>query len=440
MKILSPEECILHVMMADKTAFDRLIRAGLRSAYFSPKNVPVFEAIVKRRLENGAFQLSPHEIGRDQKERLTLLDISTAGQEQFILGSSWQTYYDQLRVEHNKKVVKEQTSGLKGHTRGEVLEMCARIVEGVDGETSHIVATDEIIASMLRMYDERQNKDYENPYRLGYPSYDRLGHFIPGSLIILGGSSGHGKSTLAINFAYRWAKEGMKVLYFSYEMTPEVIVAKMNCINTRLSWDKAMNLKGECFNPEENAKFRLGIGDIKAMKLTINDRIQSLPEIAGIVNAYAPDVFIVDTINHLIDQAAASNEKFWIYLGKVAREFKELAKKRRIICIALAQLREYLGRPASKGFIGESKEIMNTADYMDFIYRAKEGNILDCPYELENILEVYRVKGRLTGIGSAFLHIDEKTSYIRSLSYGEEDTVLEALRKHVKGMKKGVKL
>lgn len=438
MKILTPEECAIYVMMVDKGAFNGLVRAGAKRSYF-PKRGEMFDLIVKKRLESDEFELSSHEIGRNQNERLQLLEISTAANEQMILPSSWKSYYDNLRAAHNERVLRKELKGLNNFTKEHLLEVFSRVIEGIDGDRAHMAGTDEIIESLLKMYSERQSKDYENPYRIGLSKYDQLGHFMPGSLIVLGGSSGHGKSTLAINFAYHWARCGMKVLYFSYEMTPEVVVAKMNCINTRLSWDKAMNIKGERFNPEEDAKFRLGIGDIRGMKVIINDRIQSLPEITGIVNAYAPDVFIVDTINHLIDQAAAENEKFWIYLGKVAREFKEIAKKRGIICVAIAQLREYIGRPASKYFIGESKEIANTADYMDFIFRAKEGNMLDCPPALEDIIEIYRVKGRLTGIGSAFLHVDDKTSYVRNLSYGEEDAVLEALKRHLKVVKKGAK-
>jgi archaellum biogenesis ATPase FlaH len=439
MRALTPEECLVYAMMDSKTAFDGLLRAGIKEAYFSPSYVPVFTRIVKRRLENDTFQLSALELGETNKEKTFLLNLCEAAAAQNVYSTAWKSYYDQVRNAYNKKAVTEILGGLNTYSHEELLEVCTKIMGSVDGQGAKITPTSEIIESLLKMFEERQDPNYENPYRVGMPRYDQLGHFIPGSLVILGGSSGHGKSTLAINLAYRWAKAGMKVLYFSYEMTPEVIIAKMNCINTRLSWDKAMNLKGECFSPEEKARYKLGIGDIRGMKITINDHIQGLPEIAGVVNAYEPDVFIVDTINHLIDQASGANEKFWIYLGKVARAFKEIAKKRKIICVALAQLKEYLGRPASKSFIGESKEIMNTADYMDFIYRAKEGNIIDFPPELENILEVYRVKGRLTGIGSAFLHIDEKTSFIRNLSYGEEDTAMEALRKHIKGQKRSGK-
>ncbi|MCS7205006.1 MAG: DNA repair protein RadA [Leptospiraceae bacterium] len=64
-------------------------------------------------------------------------------------------------------------------------------------------------------------------YRIksGIPDLDLVlgGGFVPGSLILLGGEPGVGKSTLMLTIAENFAKSQKKVLYFSGEESPEQI-------------------------------------------------------------------------------------------------------------------------------------------------------------------------------------------------------------------------
>jgi len=60
---------------------------------------------------------------------------------------------------------------------------------------------------------------------LGLPEFDRVlgGGLVPGSLVLLGGDPGIGKSTLLLQVALRLAEYGQEVLYVAAEESPEQI-------------------------------------------------------------------------------------------------------------------------------------------------------------------------------------------------------------------------
>jgi len=81
---------------------------------------------------------------------------------------------------------------------------------------------EQSIKEAIAEIEKRHADGYENPYRLGLHSYDKLGHFERGSLVVLGGESGHGKSMLSLNMAHKWLKKGLRVVYFSFEKNLEI--------------------------------------------------------------------------------------------------------------------------------------------------------------------------------------------------------------------------
>lgn len=80
-----------------------------------------------------------------------------------------------------------------------------------------------------------QGKENPRVVKTGLPSLDKLiGGFEKGELITLGGYSGGGKTTLALNIATNVAKAGLKVLYFSLEMTRTEMHKRLVCSSTGL--------------------------------------------------------------------------------------------------------------------------------------------------------------------------------------------------------------
>jgi hypothetical protein len=53
---------------------------------------------------------------------------------------------------------------------------------------------------------------------------------------------------------------------------------------------------------------------------------------------------------------------------------------------------------------------------MDFIYRQEEKDFYNCPPQLRGIMEIFRVKGRLTGVGMALVNFNGKTGIVGDLN------------------------
>ncbi len=69
---------------------------------------------------------------------------------------------------------------------------------------------------------------------LGSPEFDRVlgGGLVPGSLVLLGGDPGIGKSTLLLQAALRVAEHGRTVLYIAAEESPEQIKLRADRLGT----------------------------------------------------------------------------------------------------------------------------------------------------------------------------------------------------------------
>lgn len=94
-------------------------------------------------------------------------------------------------------------------------------------------ASEKFLADAELAYQGRENP---RVVKTGLPSLDKLiGGFEKSELITLGGYSGGGKTTLALNIATNVAKEGRKVVYFSLEMTKAEMHKRLVCSSTGVS-------------------------------------------------------------------------------------------------------------------------------------------------------------------------------------------------------------
>ncbi|MDT4966489.1 MAG: hypothetical protein QOJ64_1226 [Acidobacteriota bacterium] len=149
-------------------------------------------------------------------------------------------------------------------------------------------------------YSEIESQD-DARVSSGLPEFDRVlgGGFVPGSLVLIGGEPGIGKSTLLLQAADRMSAQGMKVLYVSGEES-----------------DRQIKMRGE----------RLGL---KA------ENVYLLPETSldGIfreIERTQPDVVIVDSIQTAYSSDIESAPGSVSQVREVAGQFLLLAKNRNI--------------------------------------------------------------------------------------------------------------
>ncbi len=106
--------------------------------------------------------------------------------------------------------------------------------------------------------------------------------FYRGSSILVSGSSGTGKSTLAASFASSSCKDGEKVLYFAFEEAPMQIVRNMKSVGIDLE---------SCI---KNGKLR-----IDSSRPTVWGLELHLATMHKAIVSYKPDVIIIDPVSNL---------------------------------------------------------------------------------------------------------------------------------------------
>lgn len=106
--------------------------------------------------------------------------------------------------------------------------------------------------------------------------------FYRGSSILISGTSGTGKSTLAASFAHSACARGEKVLYFAFEEAPRQIIRNMKSVGLNLQ---------SCVDR--------GVLRIEASRPTMWGLELHLATMHKVIARFKPDVIIVDPISNL---------------------------------------------------------------------------------------------------------------------------------------------
>lgn len=419
---MNSEGAVLACLLARQYIFDELIQMGLHCDMFTDGNVNLFNMIVKYRVENKVDAVVITNLPIETSTQSKLLDVSNDTKTY-----EYPQYFQQLEKRY---IGREKTRILTayGDTRKDCLKVAGHLI--ALAESGQIIEEDlaTIIEETIKMIEERQADNYTNRYALGgeFTHFDALGHYESGSLMTLGGGSGHGKSTLALNLTLRWLDNRLKVLYFSNEMESRILLVKLVCIQTGLLWKNVMNSTGDRLTAEGREQAIEAVRAFKDLGLQIYTKNYSVAEMNLIIKTYKPDVFILDTINALIK----ADERVDIALGALARNMKSLAIETDALAILVAQLKDIHGRPTDKDLVKESRQIRDASDYMDFVYREFEQRPYSKRDILKNVIEIYRVKGRNTGIGRCALKFNGENGQINDFESWERESLKEYFDKN----------
>lgn len=199
--------------------------------------------------------------------------------------------------------------------------------------------------------------------KTGFAEFDdRTGGFFRTNLVIVGGSSGGGKSLLSVNLLERQYKLGYNVVLASYEMTDEeVLIRLISCIS-EVDMNKVQNNKlilpemAQCTAAWREFNLK-GYERGNSYHILAPKNETTVPEIGFRVRSMKPDVLILDYIN-LLASSSGSDEAQWQALGNIAREAKLLANKLNCVVILLAQIDDTYNLRYSKGIKDHANFVM----------------------------------------------------------------------------------
>ncbi len=154
--------------------------------------------------------------------------------------------------------------------------------------------------------------EYARHLPTGVPEFDRVlgGGVVPGSVTLLAGDPGVGKSTLLLEVAHRWALSGRRALYVSGEESAGQI---------RMRAERTANSHDEVFlAAESDLRTVLGhIGDV-APSLVVVDSVQTMS--AGDSDGVAGGVTQVRAVTAALTAAAKSGGFAMVLVGHVTKD------------------------------------------------------------------------------------------------------------------------
>lgn len=129
----------------------------------------------------------------------------------------------------------------------------------------------------------------------GIPALDKMlsgEGFYKGSSILISGTAGTGKTSIAGSFIDKTCKDGMRTIYFAFEESPHQIVRNMRSINIDLQ-----------------SHLDSGLLMFSASRPTLNGLEMHLLNIIKLVEKFKPQVIVLDPISNLITVGSNSEVK-----------------------------------------------------------------------------------------------------------------------------------
>ena len=204
--------------------------------------------------------------------------------------------------------------------------------------------------------------------RTGFNSLDEIldGGFLRKELIILGGSTGIGKSYMAGQIFANMARQGFRSAYFSLEISNEMVVSRLLGAHSNIKSAKIMT---SALSSEEDTLRTRAVARMSsyAQEMAFYDDTYTLEAITQEIEENKFDFVVVDFIQNVVVPGMDEYQR----LSMVALEFQKLAKRANSCILVLSQLSNMVAREKGSPILEYkgSGSIATVADLGFFIQR-----------------------------------------------------------------------
>lgn len=283
-------------------------------------------------------------------------------------------------IDIGETVVNEAFDPLATPAADDVVSRAVAALESAfgDAQDRKAVSLDEAITDALQAADEASRREGPAGLATGFPSIDeRLGGLEDGTLNVLAGRPGMGKSALGMQIAVNVARQGIGVLVVSLEMSARELARR---IMASMSGVPVSVIKAGKMNTWQAGKLVEAARELKGLPLSIEDgggltMAQIDIRVRAAHRRHGVGLVAIDHL-HIVkpEEADERNGGTWA-IGKISRSLKVLAKRHRIPVLALAQLsRGVEGRDDKRPVLSDLRQagdIEQDADTVAFVYRAE---------------------------------------------------------------------
>jgi len=260
----------------------------------------------------------------------------------------------------------------------------------------------------------------------GYEKLDEvIGFLKPGTLTYCGAQTSVGKTTFTMNIMHNIISKNIPILFFSFEMSPEILSAKLACLAADIGYkdfeDGKMN--------EEQYERLLAVGEmLRTYPLYIDDAAGKT--ISGIrltarryAQAYDVKAIFIDYLTLINPDKKLNNSHAEI--TEISKALQHMARELQLPVFCLAQLNRKAGeteRP-HMGMFRESGSVEQDCDTAILLYRE---DYKDKQTAKQGEIEVMIEKNRIRGIRKT-IKFNKPTSSDR---YFELEDIKKVIQKH----------
>jgi len=306
----------------------------------------------------------------------------------------------------------------------ELLEMANKSIEEIStrGNNGDMLTLNSIVEELNDIMSKNQAGDGTDTGQTltGFSFLDSKGGFRPADLVIIGGDSSQGKTSFANTICMNAIMKDKKVAYFTMEMRPPELVARLISMSSGISSNRLLYGK---LSREELCLADDVIGRIQKFgnNLFIDGRQTSNAEaVVGAIFAmkqkYDIDGVIVDYIQIFTSNGARSrNASEESELAEIARRFKIVATRLGIwVCVLSQMNRGAAGDEPMAYNIRGSGQILEASDIALLIYRPETyGKRYHAPFadvDPSGTALIKLAKGRNIGTGQFICGFDGATT------------------------------
>lgn len=372
------EKSILGTALISKDSADRLIQT-MRPEFFSdPVNQKIFQ--LQTNIYNRGYQITSNslkmeasECGFYEKHVNEIVLLTTYADY-----SNLELYIDKIKVSYQKRRIAEyirrMSNDLDNSGLDKIAEICNEYSNDTNEKTTYSIKecfeNFEDGLSYLDVLQKRQERfksgQLFSGYSTGFPSIDKaIMGLNKGHYIVIGGTPGSGKTSLAVQIMRNLEDQKIKVGVLTLELSNNQLSEKIISSQTGISYNKLQSgdISGidyqKCVNAvnprSKDPDSMVFLEDIPINNISaLTSRVRRLIEIQGV------QVLVIDYIGLIGtgDKGATATDR----LTKISICIKDLLKKYKIPGIVLVQLvKSVENTPPNKYHIKDASQIIQDA-------------------------------------------------------------------------------
>lgn len=307
-----------------------------------------------------------------------------------------------------------------GSDVADVLEGARKAIDRIENiavpETSQV----ETLSDAFEQLKERMKANLYDDAGVGTPTgfaeLDRRGGLLSGHLVIVGGKTSQGKSSLATNICVNALRSGAPTAYYTLEMSSQEEGARILAAMTGIPTGRILNDK--LGSPEIDAVYG-AMERIDGKLMYFDQRVSSTTD--GIIRSirelhrrYGIRGAVVDFLQRL---SYASNVPREQAVAEAAKKFKNVARELDIWVMVLSQINRGVKGTEAPDLSGlrDSGQIEEAADEVWLLYRPEAYGPearFPAPFERESTrgrAMIRIAKGRNTGTGEFLCNFNPST-------------------------------